>query len=145
MINQDDLFSVLALNEEVRQHILDMLRKNDYTSVGFANLDDLINSLKGKKNALIFVDSEAVMAYGAWIVSRIKTACRECRLILFCSRDHRNLVRRVMELGAYGCIVEPYPEWEFLTMIRPILTDLQIDKKAKAARAKRLVKKSVPD
>ena len=145
MINQDGLFSVLALNEEVRQHILDMLKKNEYPTVGFANLDDLINSLKGQKNALIFVDSEAVMAYGAWIVSRIKTACRECRLILFCSLAHRSLVRRVMELGAYGCIVEPYPEWEFLTMIRPILADLQIDKKTKVSKAKRLDKKSVSD
>lgn len=142
MLSRDVLFSVLALNEEVRLHVLNLLRKNEYPTVENENLDDLINSLKDKKHALIFVDSEAVLAYGTWIVTRVKSACRECRLILLCSQIHRNLVQGVMELGAYGCIIEPYPEWELLTMVKPILADLQIDKKLKALRAKRYDKNS---
>lgn len=137
MISPDVVFPVLAVNQEVRRHILDLLKKNELSAAEVSNLDDLVNFLKSRKTSLIFVDSDAVEAYGTWTVSRIKTACRECRLILLCSQNQRNMVRRIMELGAYGCIIEPYPEWELLTMIRPILTDLQVDRKVKVPKAKR--------
>ncbi|MHC1730099.1 MAG: hypothetical protein AB9866_29560 [Syntrophobacteraceae bacterium] len=137
MISQDVLFSVLVLNEEVRKHILSLLSKNNHPSIGIANLEDLVSSLKGKDDAVIFVDSEAVMAYGAGMVSKLKMACRECRLILLCSQLHRDLVKRVMELGAYGCIIEPYLEWEFSTMVKPLLVDLKADRKGKLAKNRR--------
>ncbi len=145
MSSRDVLFPVLALNEKVRNHVLNLLGKNGYPSVGTDNLDDLVASIKGKKYALIFVDSEAILAYGTWIVPQVRTACRECRLILLCSQMHRNFVQRVMELGAYGCIIEPYAEWELLTMVRPIIADLQLEKKLRALRTKRLDKTSAND
>jgi len=142
MVARDVLFTVLALNEKVREHILSLLTKNDHPSVGVADLDDLMNFLKGKENAIIFIDSEAVVAYGAGMVSKLKMACRECRLIVLCSQVHRSVVKRVMELGAYGCIIEPYPEWEFATMVKPILMDLKVDRKGKSAKNKRPGRKS---
>ncbi|MFZ2445674.1 MAG: hypothetical protein WAW37_04910 [Syntrophobacteraceae bacterium] len=142
MVARDVQFTVLALSEKVREHISSLLTKNDHPSVGIADLDDLMNFLKGKDNAIIFIDSEAVVAYGAGMVSKLKMACRECRLIVLCSQVHRNLVKRVMELGAYGCIIEPYPEWEFATMVKPILTDLKVDRKGKSLKNKRLGRKS---
>lgn len=145
MSSRDVLFPVLALSEKVRLHVSNLLQKNGYPTVCTEDLDGLVDSIKGKKCALIFVDSEAVLAYGTWIIPRVRAACHECKIILLCSQLHRNLVQRVMELGAYGCIIEPYPEWELLTMVRPILSDLQIDKKLKTLRAKRLDKNSTTD
>jgi DNA-binding NarL/FixJ family response regulator len=144
MSTQDVLFSVLALNDEVRKHILTLLKESARPSVGIANLDDLMESVKAANNAIIFVDSEAVTAYGAGMVSKLKMACRECRLIVLCSLNHRNLVKPVMELGAYGCIMEPYPEWEFTAMVKPILVDFK-DEKAKALKGKRQGRKSQAD
>ena len=46
-----------------------------------------------------------------------------------------------MELGAYGCIIEPYREWEFSTMVRLILGGQKIDKKARTKPGKRQGKK----
>lgn len=145
IIAQDVLFSVLVLNDEVRSHILSLLSKNEHPSIGIANLEDLVNSLKGKHDAIVFIDSEAVIAYGAGMVSKLKMACRECRLILLCSQVHREMVKRVMELGAYGCIIEPYLEWEFSTMVKPILVDLKADRKAKLARQRRQGRKTTLD
>jgi len=145
MPSRDVLFPVLALNEKVRHHVLNLLTKHQYPTVSTENLDDLVDTIKGQKNSLIFMDSEAVLTYGTWIVPRVRTACRECKIILLCSQMHRNLVQRVMELGTYGCIIEPYPEWELLTMVRPIIADLQIDKKLKTLKAKRPDKSSPID
>jgi FixJ family two-component response regulator len=144
MSTQDVVFSVLALNDEVRKHILSLLKETNQPSAGIASLDDLMESVKVARNAIIFVDSEAVTAYGAGMVSKLKMACRGCRLIVLCSLNHRNLVKPVMELGAYGCIIEPYPEWEFSAMLKPILVDLK-DEKAKASRGKRQGRKSQAD
>ena len=141
MVTQDARFSVLVLNQEVRSLILSLLRKNEQFSVGIADLDELLNPAKKKQDSIILIDSEAILAYGATVISKLKMSYPECRLILLCSLAHRSMVKHVMELGAYGCIIEPYPEWEFATMVRHILSgqkiDKKIDKKIKALKAKR--------
>jgi len=131
MITQDVRFSVLVLNDEVRCHIVNLLRKNEHFSVGIVSLDELINPSKREANTIILIDCEGVLAYGVTVISKLKTSCRECKLILLCSQAHRSMIKRVMELGAYGCIIEPYQEWEFLTMVRLILSGQNIDKKIK--------------
>lgn len=131
MITQDVRFSVLVLNDEVRCHILNLLRKNEHFSVGIVSLDELMNPLQREANTIILIDCEGVLAYGATVISKLKTSCRKCKLILLCSQAHRSMIKRVMELGAYGCIIEPYQEWEFLTMVRLILSGQNIDKKIK--------------
>ena len=131
MITRDVRFSVLVLNDEVRSHILNLLRKNEHFSVGIVPLDELINPSKRESNAIILIDCEGVLAYGVTIISKLKTSCPECKLILLCSQAHRSMIKRVMELGAYGCIIEPYQEWEFLTMVRLILSGQKIEKKIK--------------
>ncbi len=127
----------MILNEEVRSLILSLLKKYEQFNVGIAELKELLDSTKKKEDLIILVDSEAVLAYGAAVISKLKMSCPECRLILLCSRVHRSMVKHVMELGAYGCIIEPYPEWEFSTMVRSILNGQKIDKKITASKAKR--------
>ncbi len=131
MTTRDVLFSTLIFNREVREHIMTSMKKHDYSIEGISGIEGMMDSLKGRENAIIFIDSEAVLAYGAGVISKLKRACQTCRLILLCSQDHRGVVKPVMELGAYGCIIEPYPEWELLTMVRPILMDLKLEKKGK--------------
>jgi len=144
MISQIEhvLFFVLVLNAEVRANMLNLLKKREYPSVEIAGLDDLLKLLKEKSTAIVLMDSEAVLAYGAGAVSKVRMACRECRLIFLCSQLNRDLVRQAMGLGAYGCIIEPYAEWELLTMIRPILLDFQLDQKGKPGKSKRQGKKT---
>jgi len=137
MVTQDVRFSVMILNEEVRSLILSLLKKDKQFNVGIAELKELLDSTKKKEDLIILVDSEAVLAYGAAVISKLKMSCPECRLILLCSRVHRSMVKHVMELGAYGCIIEPYPEWEFSTMVKSILNGQKIDKKITASKAKR--------
>jgi DNA-binding NarL/FixJ family response regulator len=131
MITQDVRFYVMVLNDEVRSHILNLLRKNEHFSIGIVPLDELINPSKRESNAIILIDCEGVLAYGVTIISKLKTSCPECKLIVLCSQAHRSMIKRVMELGAYGCIIEPYQEWEFLTMVRLILSGQKIEKKIK--------------
>ena len=132
MITQDVRFSVLVLNNDVRCHILNLLRKNEHFSVGIVSLDELMNSSKREANTIILIDCEGVLAYGVTVISKLKTSCPECKLILLYNQAHRSMIKRVMELGAYGCIIEPYPDWELLTMVRLILSGQNIDKKIKA-------------
>ncbi len=131
MITQDVRFSVLALNEDVRKHLLSMLRNIGEFSVVIVDLDGILNS-RVRINSIILIDSEAVLAYGTSVISKIKMASPEGRLIVLCSQAHRGMIKHIMELGAYGCIIEPYPEWEFSTMIRPTLIDRKTERKAKA-------------
>ena len=137
MVTQDVRFSVLVLNEEVRSLILSLLRKNEEFNVSIAELNGLLDSTKKKEDLIILIDSEAVLTYGAAVISKLKMSCTESRLILLCSRVHRSMVKHVMELGAYGCIIEPYPEWEFSTMVKSILNGQKIDKKITASKARR--------
>jgi len=141
MITQGVRFSVMVLNDEVRRHILNLLRKNEHFSVAIVSLDEIINPSKKEANAIILIDCEGLLACGVAVISKLKTCCPECKLILLCSLAHRSMIKRVMELGAYGCIIEPYQEWEFLTMVRLILSGQKIDKKIKAKAGKREGKK----
>ena len=141
MITQDVRFSILIINDEVRSHILDLLRKNEHYSFGIASLDELLNPPKKEANSIILIDCEGVLTYGITVISKLKTSCPDCKLIVLCSQTHRSLIKRVMELGAYSCIIEPYREWEFSTMVKLILGGKKSNKKTKPKRGKRQGKK----
>lgn len=121
-------FFVLVFSKEVRDVILCLLRKREYPCVEVDTLEDLLGRLVGIEESIVFIGSDAVMAYGAGIAFKLKTSCRGCKLILLCSLAHRKIIKSVMDLGAYGCIVEPYPEWEIVSMIKPILIDPRLER-----------------
>ena len=130
MVAQDVRFYVLILDDEVRARILNLLAKHEHLGVGVTSPDELIAPLKRESGSTILIDCESVLTYGVTVISKLKATCPESKLILFCSRTHRRIIKPVMELGAYGCIIEPYREWEFLTMVRPMRSGQKIDKKA---------------
>jgi hypothetical protein len=99
------------------------LRTNRYQPQVRSGLDELLDALQGSHNPIVFLDTEAVVTYGTGIYSKIKAAVHGGRIILLCDQAHRHLIRVAMEYGSYGSILEPYAEWELLTMVKHILSD----------------------
>jgi len=108
-------------NEEVRNNIIELCRKNNYYPVIATDPEQLIKKIRGKGSAIVFVDHEVVNNYGARIYSRINVACSGCDVLLLCDQAHRDLIKEAMELSVYACILAPFEEWEVLIMIRNIL------------------------
>ena len=86
-----------------------------------ANPGELATELKERTCPVIFIDWEAETQYGPAIIMNIKAACKEGGIIFLYDKDHRNLIREVMQLGVYGCVLAPYDEWEILTMVKHLL------------------------
>ena len=118
---QPDVFLLVA-NDEVRNYIMELCEKNNYRSLINADLEELTERTKRMRSAIVLIDYEVVKTYGARIYSRINVACPKCSVILLCNQANRELIKEAMELGAYASILEPYEEWEVLTMVRNILT-----------------------
>jgi DNA-binding NtrC family response regulator len=114
--------SLLVLNDTIRQHLLGILERNQFKPVLISNPGELATELKERTSAVIFIDWEAETQYGPAIIMNIKAACKEGGIIFLYDKDHRNLIREVMQLGVYGCVLAPYDEWEILTMVKHLLT-----------------------
>ncbi len=114
--------SLLVLNDTIRQHMLAILERNNFKPVLISNPGELATELKERTSPVIFIDWEAETQYGPAIIMNIKAACKEGGIIFLYDKDHRNLIREVMQLGVYGCILAPYDEWEILTMVKHLLT-----------------------
>ncbi len=120
--SQPTPISLLVLNDTVRQHLLGILERNHFNPVVLSNLGELNEELKERTSPVIFIDYEAETQYGPAIIMNIKAASKEGGIIFLYDKDHRNLIREVMQLGVYGCVVAPYDEWEILTMVKHLLT-----------------------
>ena len=116
-----DALQLLVFNEPTRQHLTELLRGNGYIPQAVPDLGGVLAALKGQDCATVFVDCEAVTRYGVGIYSKIKVACRYCRVILLCDKthkSHREIIRQAMEIGIYACLLAPYEDWEVLAMVR---------------------------
>jgi DNA-binding NarL/FixJ family response regulator len=113
--------SILVLNETIRRHLLGILERNHYKPVVIANPGELAAELKERTCPVIFIDWEAETQFGPAIIMNIKAVCKEGGIIFLYDKDHRNLIREVMQLGVYGCVLAPYDEWEILTMVKHLL------------------------
>ena len=113
--------NLLVLNETIRQHLLDILRRNQFKPVVIANPGELAAELKDPTSSVIFIDYEAETQFGPAMIMNIKAASKEGGIIFLYDKDHRNLIREVMQLGVYGCVLAPYDEWEILTMVKHVL------------------------
>ena len=129
--NEHTVILMLLANDEIHSYMLSLCRKNNYKYLVAINPEELVKTIKKPKNAIVFVDYEAVKIYGAGIYSRVKVVCPGCNIILFSDQAHQRLIKEAMELGAYACIMPPYEEWEVLTMIRNILAKKKLKKQKK--------------
>lgn len=115
-------FLLLILDEPIRQHLLKLLEQYDFAPQVTAHPREVLQAIKGRPGATVFVDCEAVSTFGAGIYSKLKVACPRCRLVLLGDKGnkaHREIIREAMELGIYACLLAPYEDWEVLTLMRP--------------------------
>jgi DNA-binding response OmpR family regulator len=119
--NEQAVILLLLANEKIRNYMLRLCSENNYDCFIAPDPDELVSEIKKLDSTIVFVDYEAVNIYGARIYSRINATGTGCNVILLSDKNHKNLIKEAMELGAYACILAPYPEWEVRTMIRNIL------------------------
>ncbi len=127
---------LLMSNKEIHLHLRDLLEKNEYTAISASGFDELVEKLKTMQDVIVLLDGDAVSIYGPSIYSRITSLSRGCRMILLCRQPHRRFIKEAMAFGVYGCILEPFAEWEVLTMLKHILSDIQ-PKKRKPSRKRK--------
>jgi PleD family two-component response regulator len=114
---------LLVGNGRTRDYLSSLLSENNYSPLLMTDPEELLRSLKGKEFAIILIDCRAVSSFGTRILSRIKVSCRHCRIIIFCDKEHlcdkwhRELIKEILAIGVYACILAPYKEWEVLSMV----------------------------
>jgi DNA-binding NarL/FixJ family response regulator len=111
---------MLVFHELLRRDLFELLKDNGYKPHAAANPQEVIQLLRNKKCATVFIDCEALSLYGAGICSKIKLACQYCRVVVFCDKAleaHRKIIKDAMEIGIYACLLPPYADWEILTMV----------------------------
>lgn len=138
--SESSILHLLVYNEKTRTQISTVLKRHNYLVSTASGLDDLLEQLVGKADDVVLVDSEAVVACSPRIYSEIKAVCQACRFILLFDQTHRAMIKEAMDLGVYGCIMEPYPDWEILTMVKHVLADLQPARKRKTSKKQNVLK-----
>ena len=114
---------LLVGNGRTRDYLSNLLSENNYSPLLMTDPEELLRSLKGKEAAIILIDCSAVSSFGTRMLSKIKVSCRLCRIIIFCDREHlcdkrhRELIKEILAIGVYACILSPYKEWEVLSMV----------------------------
>ena len=114
---------LLVGNGRTRDYLSSLLSENNYSPLLMTDPEELLRSLKGKEFAIILIDCRAVSSFGTRILSKIKVSCRLCRIIIFCDKEHlcdkrhRELIKEILAMGVYACILAPYKEWEVLSMV----------------------------
>ena len=116
---------ILAANEDIRNHVLEVCEKNNYHPAVTIDLDELVRQTKRSRSVIVLLDYEMVKTYGARMYSRINVACPKCSVILLCDQANRELIKEAMDLGVFACILAPYEEWEVMTIIRKTLARRQ--------------------
>jgi DNA-binding NtrC family response regulator len=114
---------LLVGHGRTREYLSSLLSENNYSPILMTDPEELLQSLKGKEFAIILIDCRAMSAFGTRILSKIKVSCRRCRIIIFCDKEHlcdqrhRELIKEILAIGVYACILAPYKEWEVLSMV----------------------------
>lgn len=111
---------ILVVHEPLRHSLSNLLQENGYVAGVAANPQEVMRLLRKKQCATVFVDCEAIGIYGAGICAKFKVACQYCRVVLFCDKrleTHRQIIKEVMEIGIYACLLPPFEDWEVLTMV----------------------------
>ena len=75
--------NILVLNETIRQHLLDILKRNQFKPVVIANPGELAAELKDPTSSVIFIDYEAETQYGPAMIMNIKAASKKGALFFF--------------------------------------------------------------
>lgn len=114
---------LLISDVQTRNHLRNLLEENHFSPLLVADHNELLRALKKKQFAVVLIDCGAVNTYGTGIISKIKVRCRHGRVIVFCDKahlfdsQHRELIKEILKIGVYACIVAPYKEWEVISLV----------------------------
>lgn len=125
LIPQDKSTPILLLisDHQTRDHLWSLLIENNFSPLLMTDPKELLRVLKKNQFAIVLIDCGAVNVYGARIISKIKVAGRYGRVIIFCDKthlgdsQHRELLKEILKIGVYACILAPYKEWEVLSLV----------------------------
>jgi hypothetical protein len=65
---------------------------------------EVMDLLRKKQCATVFVDCEAIGIYGPGICAKFKVSCPYCRVVLLCDKGleaHRQIIKETMEIGCH--------------------------------------------
>lgn len=124
MIYHDKSAPILLLisDQQTRECLWSLLSENQLSPLLIVDQKELLRALKKTQYATIIIDCKAVIVYGAGIISKIKVACRHSRIIIFCDKahladnQHRELIKEILAIGVYACVVAPYKTWEVISL-----------------------------
>jgi DNA-binding NtrC family response regulator len=114
---------MLISNQQTRHHLWNLLVENQFSPQLIADQKELLQALKRHEFATILIDCEAVTANGIGIISRIKVACSSSHVIIFCDKahladnQHRELIKEILAVGVYACIMAPFKGWEVISLV----------------------------
>ena len=89
---------LLIADKKIRNYIIGLHKRNNYGSLIAADPEKLVEEIKKRGSAIVFVDYKAVSIYGTRIYSRINVSCPGCNTILLCDQNHRDLIKEVVTM-----------------------------------------------
>jgi DNA-binding NtrC family response regulator len=108
-------------DSQSRDFLVHLLEAHEFAPRVVGNPIEVLQTLKGHKQATVFVDCQNVSTYGPGLYAKVKVACPRCRVILICDKSHqqhRDIIKEAMDLGIYACLLAPFADWEVLAMVR---------------------------
>lgn len=114
---------LLVSDQQSRNSLWNLLAENQLSPRLMADQKELLQTLKRNEFATILIDCEAVTAHGIGIISKIKVACPNSHVIIFCDKthladsQHRELIKEILAIGVYACIMAPFKGWEVISLV----------------------------
>jgi response regulator RpfG family c-di-GMP phosphodiesterase len=121
--NKSTPILLLISEPQLRNDLRSLLVENNYYPLLLSNQEELLRVLKANQFAIVLIDCKAVYLYDVRIISKIKVVCKHGRIIIFCNKahlcdsQHRDLIKDILTIGVYACILAPFSDWEVLSMI----------------------------
>jgi DNA-binding NtrC family response regulator len=121
--NKSTPILLLISEPQMRNDLYRLLLENNYDPLLVSNQEELLRVLKESQFAIVLIDCGAVSVYGPRLISKIKVVCQQGRIIIFCHKEHlcdsqhRDLIKDILTIGVYACILAPFNDWEVLSMI----------------------------
>jgi DNA-binding NtrC family response regulator len=125
LIHEDKSTPILLLisDQQTRGSLWNLLAENDLSPSLMADQKELLHVLKKKPLATVLIDCGAITINGVGIISKIKVACRHSHIIVICDKSHladnqhRELIKEVLAIGVYACIMAPFKGWEVISLV----------------------------
>jgi len=125
LIHEDKSTPILLLisDQQTRNSLCNLLSENDLSPILIADQKELLKVLKNKPFSTVLIDCRAININGVGIISKMKVVCRHSHIIVFCDKSHladkqhRELIKEILGIGVYACIMAPFKGWEVISLV----------------------------